>query len=119
MNRRSFLKYTACGLAGAAVGGLATTLHRRDAVSLSAGLDMTAALAAPDDKKYFFAMRDLSTEQLLAALADVGVYSRGRFYPEKIAADAKRHRIVEFRGFYYTEPELMFYALSARLRKSR
>ena len=119
MNRRDLLKYLGCAMAGfAAGGGVVAAVHRYGDYTYAA---LPPPLAALADDRFVMALPDMSAADLLAGLERVGVFRSGLFSGQhfdvaKLAVDSESHRLVEWDGFHYTEPELMLYAYVARSR---
>ena len=118
MKRRNMLKYLACGLAGfTAGGGLVAGIHWRLASRAPDRITLPQSLSDLADERFLRAMPDVSIDTLLARLEEAEIYSQGYFSVDRIATDSESHQLVEFDGFYYTEPELALYTLIARLQR--
>ena len=118
MKRRNLLKYLACGFAGfAAGGGLVAGVHHYLASVAPDRIGLPQSLMDLADARFLRAMPDISIDTLLVRLEEAGVFSQGHFNIDRVARDSEFHQLVEFDGFYYTEPELALYTLIARLQR--
>ena len=116
MRRRNFLKYLACGLSGAAIGGaFAIGIFRYGSFNDSRCAGLPRALNSLRDERFLRALPEISIDQLLVRLEEAGVYSQGCFNVAALSEHVETHKVLAFDGFYYTEPELALYALVARL----
>ena len=118
MNRRRFLLSltTLCALLpGGGVPVLArhSRFHCGRIVSYS---DLPADLRALYSPDFVRAFPGLTLDGLIEALCARHVLARGKIDAARVRDNAADDPLVEFDGFFWTESELMLYALVARLR---
>lgn len=118
MNRRPFLlRLTA--LCALLLGGNTPLFARRFHVHCS-GIDsysdLPADLQALYSPDFVRALPDLALDDLFEALRARRVCTRATFDIARVRDAAADDPLVEFDDFFWTESELMLYALVARLR---
>ena len=119
MNRRRFLLRltTLCALLpGGSVPLLArgSRFHCRGIDSYS---DLPAELQALHSPRFVRAFPDSTLDGLLEALRARRICTQGKLDAARVRENAVDDPLMEFDDFFWTESELMLYALVARLRE--
>ena len=116
MNKRHFLLRLAA-ICSLLFGGGALFFARRSHcgnVDLTYS-DLPADIQLLHSRDFVLAFPDLTLDDLLAGLRARRVYTQAGFDIAQIRDNSVEDSLVEFGNFYWTESELMLYALVARL----
>ena len=117
MNRRHFCLSLAA-ICSLLFGGGALYFSRRSHCSnVDSYSDLPAEMQKLHSGHFLHAFPDLSLDDLLSDLRDRRVCTRAGFDIAQIRDNAVEDTLVKFENFYYTESELMLYALVARLHE--
>ena len=118
MNRRHFLLRLAA-ISSLLFGGGALFFARR---SYCGNADLYSELPVDLQKLYFrdfvHAFPELTLDDLFANLRARRVYTQAGFNISQIRDNAVNDSLVQFGDLFYTESELMLYALVARLHEN-
>jgi hypothetical protein len=114
MNRRSFLKFFAIG-AGLLGSGACISESLTESIDGLAYPSLPLNIQTLYAQGFSKALPTLSLEDLVLKLREKGVYKQGEFNASQIQANASEDLILTFNNSYYTQSELLLYAVVARL----
>ena len=118
MNRRHFLLYLAAIGSLLFGGGVLFFARRSHCGNVDSYSDLPAEIQKLHSGDFLDAFPDLTLDDLLSGLQARRVCTRAGFDIAQIRDNAVEDTLVKFENFYYTESELMLYALVARLHEN-
>ena len=122
MNKRHFVLRLAaiCSLlfGGGALSFARRSYYRSHCGNVDSYSDLPADVKLLHSRDFVLAFPDLALDDLLAGLRARRVYTQAGFDIAQVRDNAVEDSLVRFGNFYWTESELMLYALVARLHEN-
>ena len=118
MNKRHFLLRLAAICSLLFGGGALFVARRPHCGNVDSYSDLPADIQLLHSRDFVLAFPDLTLDDLLADLRARRVCTQEGFDIHQIRDNAVDDSLVQFRNFFYTESELMLYALVARLHEN-
>ena len=122
MNKRRFVLRLAaiCSLlfGGGALFFARRSYYRSHCGNVDSYSDLPADIQLLHSRDFVLALPDLTLDDLLADLRARRVYTQAGFDIAQVRDNAVEDSLVKFGNFYWTESELMLYALVARLHEN-
>ena len=117
MNRRHLLLRLAAICSLLFGGGVLFFARRSHCGNVDSYSDLPANVQKLHSRDFVHALPDLTLDDLLAGLRARGVCTWAGFEIARIRDNAVDDSLVKFANYYWTESELMLYALVARLHE--